>query len=42
MLGLLTIIGAFLARAFMGPGQSSGAIGTMQGTSVHKIASDTD
>ena len=42
MLGLLTIVGMFLAKTMIGPGHNAGAIGAMQGTTVNKIANDTD
>ena len=42
MLGLLTLVGMFLAKTLMGPGHTSGAIGTMQNNTVKAIANDTD
>jgi hypothetical protein len=42
MLGLLTLVGAILAKTLVGPDQSSGAIGTMQTIAAQKIANDQD
>jgi hypothetical protein len=42
MLGLLTLVGMFLAKILMGPGHNSGAIGAMQEGTVKTIANDTD
>jgi hypothetical protein len=42
MLGLLTLVGALLAKTLMGPKHTAGAIGTMQDKTIKAIANDTD